>query len=85
MNVKGSVAIRYPRGTVRCEDAAPELPVYRSCLKRDGDDVLIVAVGTVVYDALDAAERLERKRNPCGSAGCPLYKTAGHRDSAAAQ
>ncbi len=57
---KGPVAIRYPRGTVRCEDAAPELPVYRSCLKRDGDDVLIVAVGTVVYDALDAAERLER-------------------------
>ena len=55
---KGPVAIRYPRGTVRCENAAPELPVNRSYLKRDGSDVLMIAVGTVVYDALDAADRL---------------------------
>lgn len=59
----GPVAIRYPRGEI----AAPAWKVRvdnapKCSLVRDGSDVLIAAVGTTVFDALAAAEILEKHK-----------------------
>ena len=58
----GPVAIRYPRGTVLAP-AWPEKtaePGIQANLRRDGADILIAAVGTTVFDAIKAADILER-------------------------
>ncbi len=57
---KGPVAIRYPRGEVQ-HGIWPEekmLPVTTAALRRDGTDVLMVATGVTIYDALAAANLL---------------------------
>jgi 1-deoxy-D-xylulose-5-phosphate synthase len=55
-------AIRYPRGTainVR-EDMEPTpLPIGKALLEREGEDALILAVGSTVLPALEAAEKLK--------------------------
>ncbi len=56
----GPVSIRYPRGSV-CEMEVEPLDVTRARLLKDGNDVLIAAVGVSVYDALAAAEKLEEE------------------------
>jgi 1-deoxy-D-xylulose-5-phosphate synthase len=57
---KGPVAIRYPRAPI--EGVAPEpariLELGRGQLLRDGSDVAIVALGSMVLPAVAAAERL---------------------------
>lgn len=60
---KGPVAIRYPRGEVQqtIVDTKPSLDITKAHLLRDGTDVLVAAVGTTVFDALEAAEYLEKK------------------------
>ncbi len=57
------VAIRYPRGEVQYQipGASVSLDITKSCLVREGTDVLIAAVGTTVFDALAAAELLKEK------------------------
>ncbi len=60
---RGPIAVRYPRAPV--EGVAPEparlLEIGRGQLLRDGADVAIVALGTMVLPAVAAAERLERE------------------------
>lgn len=56
----GPVSIRYPRGKV-CEMEVQPAPATRARLLKDGNDVLIAAVGVSVYDALAVAEMLEKK------------------------
>jgi len=60
---KGPIAIRYPRAPV--EGVAPEparrLEIGKGQLLRDGADVAIIALGTMVLPAVVAAERLERE------------------------
>lgn len=59
----GPVAIRYPRGDVQrpqWQSDGGVLPTM-SHLRRPGSDILIAAVGTTVFDALQAAELLEKK------------------------
>lgn len=54
-------AIRYPRGTAVnvMEDTAPSiLPLGKASVEADGRDVLILAIGSTVLPALEAAERL---------------------------
>lgn len=61
-SLPGPVAVRYPRGTGVGATVDPELaplPVSRGELLRPGKDVLIVAVGSRVYPALEAAMGLE--------------------------
>ena len=53
----GPVAVRYPRGAV-CQRDAEGLQSLKSELVKDGDDVIIVAVGICLYDALKAADIL---------------------------
>ncbi len=62
--VKGPVAIRYPRGEVQrtIPSGNISLDITKANLLRDGTDVLIIAVGTTVFDALEAAEYLSEKK-----------------------
>lgn len=60
---KGPVAIRYPRGTgtgVELDLHYKIIPIGESEVLREGDDLLIVAVGNMVYPSLRAAEILEQ-------------------------
>jgi 1-deoxy-D-xylulose-5-phosphate synthase len=57
----GPAAVRYPRGAgfgVPLDQAIKAIPVGESELLRDGDDALIVAYGTLVHPALEAAAEL---------------------------
>lgn len=56
---KGPVTVRYPRGKITGADV-DFIDVLKSRLVRDGEDVLIAAVGISVYDAQAAAEILSR-------------------------
>lgn len=60
----GPVAIRYPRGKGLCENEAPDIPcleIGKAQILRQGSDVLVLALGQPVSDALKAAESLEEK------------------------
>lgn len=57
----GPVAVRYPRGNgygVPLEQELRCLPIGRAELLRSGDDGVIIALGTMVVPALEAAELL---------------------------
>ena len=58
----GPIAFRYPRGAgvgVKMEEMPKAFPIGRGELVREGDDILIVAVGNRVHPALAAAKTLE--------------------------
>jgi len=57
----GPVAIRYPRGTavgVKTDPEITPLPIGKAEVITEGDDVLILAIGNSVSEALRAQERL---------------------------
>jgi len=57
----GPAAVRYPRGSgvgVKLDDELHTLPIGKGELLREGKDVLLVAIGSTVQSALDAARRL---------------------------
>ena len=57
----GPIALRYPRGTGIGTKLASEpmpLPIGKAEICREGDDLLIVALGNRVYPALEAAQTL---------------------------
>lgn len=58
----GPIAFRYPRGAgigVKMEELPKDFPIGKGELVREGDDILIVAVGNRVHPALAAAKTLE--------------------------
>lgn len=58
----GPIALRYPRGRgegVPLEGEPQLIPIGKGELLREGDDVVILAIGRTVHPALRAAERLE--------------------------
>jgi 1-deoxy-D-xylulose-5-phosphate synthase len=58
----GPAAIRYPRGNglgIPLDPEVKSVPVGEAELLRDGDDLLVLALGTLVHPALEAAERLQ--------------------------
>lgn len=60
----GPIALRYPRGNgvgVDLEDSVLSLPIGKGEIVREGDDVLLIALGSSVQSALEAAQRLEQK------------------------
>ena len=60
----GPISVRYPRGTAVGvpRKSEPEiLPIGRAEVLRRGRDVAIVAIGSMVYPALDAADLLEQE------------------------
>lgn len=61
LNLKGPSALRYPRGKgvgVPLEGAAKPLPVGKGEVLREGSKAAIIALGPLVYAALEAAEDL---------------------------
>jgi 1-deoxy-D-xylulose-5-phosphate synthase len=63
LDYNGPAAIRYPRGTSLgvAMDPEPEpLPIGQGALIREGYDVAIVAIGVMVQQAVEAADRLEQ-------------------------
>ena len=57
----GPIAFRYPRGTgigVKMSTELQPLPIGKSEVVREGEDVLIIAIGNRVYPALEAAQTL---------------------------
>jgi 1-deoxy-D-xylulose-5-phosphate synthase len=58
----GPAAVRYPRGTglgVPMDQEVMSLPIGKAEVLREGQDVVIIAVGNMVRPSLEAAERLE--------------------------
>jgi 1-deoxy-D-xylulose-5-phosphate synthase len=73
----GPVAIRYPRGVAVGFDeigSFKEIPAGRGELLRDGADVCIMALGTMVYPALEAADALEARGINAGVVDCRFVK-----------
>ena len=59
----GPAAVRYPRGSgrgVSLEDDPAQIPIGKAAVLRDGRDVALVAVGSMVEVALEAAQELEQ-------------------------
>lgn len=57
----GPIAFRYPRGTgvgVKMALELQPLPIGKSEILREGEDVLVLAIGNRVYPALEAAQTL---------------------------
>jgi 1-deoxy-D-xylulose-5-phosphate synthase len=59
----GPVAVRYPRAPVEgvAREAARVLPIGKGQVLKEGGDVALVALGTMVMPALAAAEQLARE------------------------
>jgi 1-deoxy-D-xylulose-5-phosphate synthase len=73
----GPVAVRYPRGAgpqTEVDYHLPELPFGKGELLRQGEDLAIFAVGTLVYQALEAAEILSREGKEAAVINCRFIK-----------
>ena len=59
----GPIALRYPRGNgvgAAMDEEFHALPIGRGEVLREGEDLLLVAIGSTVHAAMEAAERLEQ-------------------------
>jgi 1-deoxy-D-xylulose-5-phosphate synthase len=77
LNHSGPVAIRYPRGKGLGVSMEPELriiPMGESELLREGKDLMIIALGSMVSPALAAAQLLEEKNISAGVVNCRFVK-----------
>jgi 1-deoxy-D-xylulose-5-phosphate synthase len=62
INLGSPAALRYPRGNgygVALDQTLTTIPVGRAELLREGSDAAVLALGTMVYPALDAAKVLD--------------------------
>lgn len=82
VNYNRPIAIRYPRGNCMGADltgALGEIPFGSSEILREGKDVVILATGTMVYPALEAAANLERAGIRVGVINCRFIKPLDER------
>jgi len=64
MDHPGPIAMRYPRGQgvgVKFSSTLHRVPIGKAEVLREGEDLLILAIGATVYPALAAAEELEKR------------------------
>jgi 1-deoxy-D-xylulose-5-phosphate synthase len=62
LTLEGPAALRYPRGNgigVPLDPAFQRLEIGKGEIVREGDDIAILALGSMVYPCLEAATRLE--------------------------
>jgi 1-deoxy-D-xylulose-5-phosphate synthase len=74
---KGPVAIRYPRGKgvgVPLDEEFREIPVGKADVLKEGKDLLILALGSMVHPSLEAATLLEREGISTGVVNCRFVK-----------
>lgn len=60
--LKGPAALRYPRGNgvgIRLDPEFRKLEIGKAEVMREGKDLLILGVGPIIYDAINAAEELK--------------------------
>ena len=60
----GPIAVRFPRGSgygVPLDSQLNILPIGKAEVLKTGDDVVILALGSMVYPAVEAAQRLAQK------------------------
>ncbi len=63
MDCPHPIAFRYPRGKglgVQIEDSPQSLQIGKAEVLREGEDILILGIGSTVYPCVHAAESLER-------------------------
>ena len=73
----GPVAIRYPRGRGIGVPMDPEyktIPIGKSEILREGNDLQILAIGSMVYPSLNAAATLEKEGLSVGVVNCRFVK-----------
>ena len=73
----GPVAIRYPRGRgigVPMDTEYKTLPIGKSEVLREGNDLQILAIGSMVYPSLHAAATLEKEGLSVGVVNCRFVK-----------
>ena len=73
----GPVAIRYPRGTATGAElakTAEPVPLGKGKVLKTGDDVLLLAIGRSVNDALEAQEILQREGISATVVNCRFVK-----------
>ena len=73
----GPVAFRYPRGAatgVALDEAFRSLPIGKGKLLEDGDDIVILAIGRSVGDALEASRLLKEKGISAAVMNCRFVK-----------
>jgi len=61
---EGPIAVRFPRGAVVGEDKpvdSSEIKIGRSSILVDGNDIAIIAVGSMVHPSLDVARELKER------------------------
>jgi 1-deoxy-D-xylulose-5-phosphate synthase len=74
---KGPIAIRYPRGTasgVKMENQDVPIPIGKGEVLKKGDDVLILAIGTSVSEALSAHSTLMEQGISATVVNCRFVK-----------
>jgi 1-deoxy-D-xylulose-5-phosphate synthase len=74
---QGPVAFRYPRGNglgVPMDPDFNEIPMGRMEILSKGKDLMIAAIGSMVYPSLEAAEALEREGHSVGVVNCRFAK-----------
>lgn len=60
----GPIALRYPRGNgvgAALDEDLQIVPIGRGEVLREGEDLLLIAIGPTVHAAMEAAERLEQE------------------------
>ena len=73
----GPVAIRYPRGKglgVTMDPEFKDIPIGQSELLREGKDLYIMALGSMVFPALEASQSLEEEGLSVGVVNCRFVK-----------
>ncbi|MCG6880782.1 MAG: 1-deoxy-D-xylulose-5-phosphate synthase [Deltaproteobacteria bacterium] len=76
-NHTGPVAIRYPRGNglgVPMDDAFQSLPMGEIEILKEGKDLQVLALGSMVYPSLEAARILEGEGISAGVLNCRFAK-----------
>ncbi len=75
----GPAAVRYPRGNVigvKLDDELRSLEIGKGELLRPGKDLVIVAIGSTVQSAMEAAERLDSEGIEARRYKCPVCKAS---------
>lgn len=78
----GPVAIRFPRGNALGVSIDPDyqtIPIGNAEILKEGKDLLIVALGSTVYPALEAARALEDDGLAVGVVNCRFIKPLDSR------
>ena len=73
----GPTAIRYPRGSATgasIDEVFKSLPIGKGKLLESGDDILILAIGKSVGDALEARSTLKEKGISAAVVNCRFVK-----------